>query len=180
MELTWFQLADTRKGRKISTLTVCGHVSCDHLHRYTRFEARTLWAFVAQPIWPPAKQLTLGWRTLSIIQDTVISYTIKRCARPGEVFYNTTVCMQRQRSVCSRHTCDLKPHRNIRGLRGDDAHHVCHRVALHHWEGEGGFLEKQRSRVGRQIRLGNPLDVQAAAGGFLRTAIVDGFDLRAR
>lgn len=77
-------------------------------------------------------------------------------------------------------TCDFKPHINIWGLCGDDPHHVSHGVAFHHREGEGRLLEEQQSRVGRQLRLLDPLDVQAASGGFLRTSIVNGFDLRAR
>lgn len=77
-------------------------------------------------------------------------------------------------------TCDFKPHGNIGGFGGDDAHHVRHGVALHHGEGEGGLLEKQWRGICRQLRFGNPLDVQATSGGFLRAPIVDGFNLRKR
>lgn len=78
------------------------------------------------------------------------------------------------------HTCDFKPHGNIRWFGGHDAHHVRHRVAFHDRESEGGLLEKQRSRIGRQLWFGNPLDMQTTRRGFLRTSIVDGFNLRER
>lgn len=74
-------------------------------------------------------------------------------------------------------TCDFEPHGHVGGLRGDDAHHVGHRVAFHDGEAEGRLLEEQRRRVGRQRRLGDPLDVQAAGGGLLGTPVVHGFDL---
>lgn len=77
-------------------------------------------------------------------------------------------------------TCDFKPHGDIGGLGGNDAHHVGHRVTLHDGEAEGRLLEEQRRRVGRQLRFRDPLDVQAAGGGFLRTPVVDGFDLGKR
>lgn len=69
---------------------------------------------------------------------------------------------------------------HIGGFGGDHAHHVRHRVALHDGEDEGGLLELQGGRVGRQFRFGDPLDVQAAGGGLLGAPVVDGFDLRER
>lgn len=75
-------------------------------------------------------------------------------------------------------TCDFEPHGNIRGFGGYDAHHVCHRVAFHYREGEGGLLKKQRSCICWHFWFGNPLDMQATSGGFLRTSIVDSFNLR--
>lgn len=77
-------------------------------------------------------------------------------------------------------TCDFKPHGNIRGFCGDNAHHMRHRVAFHYGEGEGGFLKKQGSCILRHFWFRNPLDMQTTSGGFLRTSIVDGFNLRER
>lgn len=75
-------------------------------------------------------------------------------------------------------TCDFKPHRNIGGFSGHDAHHVCHRIAFHDRKGEGGLLKSQGSCVGWQLWFGNPLNVQTTSGGFLRSSIVDSFNLR--
>lgn len=86
---------------------------------------------------------------------------------------------QSQRSHRGR-TCDFKPHGHIGGFGGDHAHHVCHGVALHDGEDEGGLLELQRSHVGRQFCFGNPLNVQATGGGLLGASVVDGFNLRER
>lgn len=55
---------------------------------------------------------------------------------------------------------------------------MCHRVALHDGEDEGRLLKQQRSRVGRQFWFGDPLNVQAAGGGFLGASIVDSFNLK--
>lgn len=77
-------------------------------------------------------------------------------------------------------TCDFKPHRNIRGFGGDDAHHVRHRVAFHDGKGKGGLLKKQGSGIGRQFWFENPLNMQTTSGGFLRTSVVDSFNLRER
>lgn len=75
-------------------------------------------------------------------------------------------------------TCDFKPHGNFRGLSGDDAHHVCHRITFHDRKGEGGLLKSQGSCIGWHLWFRNPLDVQTTSGGFLRSPIVDGFNLR--
>lgn len=85
------------------------------------------------------------------------------------------------RDVCEGgNTCDFKPHRNIRGFGGNDAHHVRHRVTFHYRKGEGGLLKKQGSCIGRQFWFGNPLDMKATSRGFLWTSIVNGFNLRER
>lgn len=95
---------------------------------------------------------------------------------------NMTVCMHihNRDAYIKGSTCDFKPHGNIRGFGGDNAHHVCHRVAFHYRKGVGGLLKKQRSCVRRQFWFGNPLDMQTTSGRFLRTSIVDGFNLRER
>ncbi len=74
-------------------------------------------------------------------------------------------------------TCDFKPHRNIRGFGGDDAHHMRHRVAFHDRKHEGRLLKKQGSCISWQFRFGNPLDMQTTSWRFLRTSIVDSFNL---
>lgn len=78
------------------------------------------------------------------------------------------------------YTCDFKPHRNIRGFGGDNAHHVRHRVAFHDGKGKGRLLKKQGSCIGWQFWFENPLNMQTTSGGFLRTSVVDSFDLRER
>lgn len=75
-------------------------------------------------------------------------------------------------------TCDFKPHGNIGRFSGHDAHHVCHRIAFHDRKGEGGLLKSQGSCVVWHLRFGNPLDVQTTSGGFLRSSVVDSFNLR--
>lgn len=83
--------------------------------------------------------------------------------------------------ACNRgSTCDFEPHRDIRGFCGNDSHHVRHRVAFHYRKREWGFLKKQRSCVSWYFWFGNPLNVQTTSGGFLRTSIVDSFNLRER
>ncbi len=77
-------------------------------------------------------------------------------------------------------TCDFKPHRNIRGFSGNDAHHMRHRVTFHDRKSEGGLLKKQGSCIGRHFRFGNPLDMKTTCWGFLRTSIVDSFNLRGK
>lgn len=114
----------------------------------------------------------------------MVSPTIKTFSY--RAYRHTEFLTLQSSSTHSRHTTvrgstwDFKPHRNIWGFGGNDAHHVRYRVAFHYRKREWGLLEEQRSCICRQLRFGDPLDVQATGGGFLRTSVVDGFYLRER
>jgi len=77
-------------------------------------------------------------------------------------------------------TCDFEPHCNIRRLGGNNAHHVRHRIAFHDGKGEGRLLKTQGSCVGWNFWFRNPLNVQTAGGGSLRTSVVHSFNLEGK
>lgn len=87
--------------------------------------------------------------------------------------YTDVNVRQELRNTC---TCDVKPDGRVCVLHGDNPDHVGDGVALHDAEGKRALVEGQWS--GAQLRLRDPLDVQAASGCLLGSTVIHCLDLK--